>query len=65
MSDGMIMLDDYVSDTLNELEEDTLGMYNKTVDDVRNFMSSHACTIHFEVALIDRRFFIDLSHFGT
>ena len=42
MSDGMIMLDDYVSNTMNELENDTLGEYNETVDQVTCFMSFHA-----------------------
>ena len=63
MSDGMIMLDDYVSNTLSELEDSTLGEYNKTVDEVRNFVCLHACTCHSEVVINDRRFFIGLSHF--
>ena len=46
MSDGMIMLDDYVSNTMNELENDTLGEYNETVDQVTCFMSFHARFIY-------------------
>ena len=46
MSDGMIMLDDYVSNTMNELENDTLGEYNSTVDQVTCFMSFHARIIY-------------------